>query len=246
MDSRGAAEKLSQGLADSSADDITEALCNLRDGTCDAVELIPLLERVALQRFWRFDDNGAGGMPHPTGDPVSFREEAREAIENIRQNQKLESPSPIARLLKSLNTQFVASALRELAKGNDRDETLLPILEKIARKDKYESYSESYSYYGGSDPSPARLGEMARTTIRRIWENIGAAAVVTCRLCATIPGISTANTGRDEHFGPPITSLKRHELDRDNDLFECPECGALFQWHDERSWTGSEIGRAHV
>ena len=66
-----------------------------------------------------------------------------------------------------------------------------------------------------------------------------AASRAPCSLCGTIPDIASANTGRDEHFGPPVTLLKHHGLDNDDDLRECPECGDLFLWHDDRSWTGS-------
>ena len=60
-----------------------------------------------------------------------------------------------------------------------------------------------------------------------------------CSLCGTIPDIASANTGRDEYFGPPVTSLKHHGLGDDDDLRECPQCGDLFLWHDDCSFTGS-------
>jgi hypothetical protein len=62
---------------------------------------------------------------------------------------------------------------------------------------------------------------------------------MTCSICASIPNTARANTGRDEHFDPPITDLKRHDLSRSDDLWECPECGAIFLWRDDTSWTGS-------
>ena len=211
------------GLGESDADRIEEVLRNLIDGTCDAVELIPLLEEVARKDyFYHFDDNGAGGMPHPVGKPSSFRDKARQAIENIEENQGLGSDSSIARSLKSLDTDEVKSTLEQLVNGNCEDETLIPILEKIAAKGTYDLYW--------------RLGETVRKAIQRIRENIGAA---TCPLCGTIPDIATANTGRDEYFGRPITLLKRHELDRYQDLRECPDCGALFLWYDYSAQTGS-------
>lgn len=60
-----------------------------------------------------------------------------------------------------------------------------------------------------------------------------------CALCAGIPDVASANTGRDQHFGSPITSLRALGIDRDDDLWECPECGALFLWHDDTAQTGS-------
>ncbi len=62
---------------------------------------------------------------------------------------------------------------------------------------------------------------------------------MTCSICATIPETARANTGRDQHFEAPITSLRQRGLDRDDDLWECPECGAVFLWHDDRAFTGS-------
>lgn len=60
-----------------------------------------------------------------------------------------------------------------------------------------------------------------------------------CSICAAIPAVASANTGRDVHFGPPITSLRALGIERDDDLWECPACGALFHWHDDSAFTGS-------
>ncbi len=168
MDRSSAAATLQRGLEANCADDIAEVLCNLADGTCDYVELIPLLEQVAIKNlFHYFDDNGAGGMPHPTGEPASFRDWASQAIENIKENKKLESSSRIAVPLKSLDTRSVKSALKQLATGGCKDESLIPILEKIVRKDEYRSYS----YFTGYS-SPSKLGETARRAIQKIRKNI--------------------------------------------------------------------------
>lgn len=194
-----AVAKLRNGIDASCADDITEVLCNLGDGTCDTIELIPLLEAVAGKEFYYFDDNGAGGMPHATGDSHSFDEWVERAISNIRQNQKLTTRSPIGKRLKSLDTEDIAAALRELAAGNSADETLIPILEKIATKDKYDSYS----YTNGFELAPVHLGDMARAALQRINGNLATA----CKLCSSIPQTAVANTGREEFFDWPVTSL---------------------------------------
>jgi hypothetical protein len=85
-------------LARECADDILEVLVNLEDGTCDYVELIPLLEKVAEKDlFYYFDDNGAGGFSRP--DPrrrESFRSWALKAIANIRENARFEAEVPEA------------------------------------------------------------------------------------------------------------------------------------------------------
>ena len=223
------ARTLERGLENGCADDIEEGLCNLRDGTCDALELIPVLERVANGSFHFFDDNSSGGLPHPTGNAVGFSSDAREAIRNIRENSKLESPSPLARSLKSASTDDVRRALEGLT--DSTDETLIPILEKIARKDAYDSYS-----YSGGRSITDELGQAARTAIRRIRENRNAAGlpVRTCAACDSIPDAATTPAGREKEFGASAASLKRHELDQRDDLWECAECGALFYWHAVR------------
>lgn len=94
-DKRNAITTLKEGLTTSCADDITEVLINLEDGTCDYIELIPILEEVArVDWFYYFDDNGAGGQPHR--DPrrkTSFKSWAVKAIENINENNRFESCS---------------------------------------------------------------------------------------------------------------------------------------------------------
>ena len=63
---------------------------------------------------------------------------------------------------------------------------------------------------------------------------------MTCSICDSIGPRASANTGRDEYFGPPVTLLTRHNIEqRDNDLWECPECGAFFHWNDDQAYTGS-------
>ena len=237
MKSSWIAISLERGLESGCADDIEEGLCNLGDGTCDDIGLIPVLERVALaNHFHYFDDNSAGGFPHATGKPIPFGGSAKLAIENIRENVKLAPDSRVARSLKSADTDEIAAALAKLADSGSTEEALFPILEKIARKDTYETYA----YVGGRSITH-RLGETARKAIQRIRKNRIAAGLPMkiCSICDTIPDRAVANTGRDEYFGKPITLLKRLELDRDNDLWECPECGALFYWNDDRSLTGS-------
>lgn len=63
---------------------------------------------------------------------------------------------------------------------------------------------------------------------------------MTCSICGSIQDFASANTGRDEHFGPPITSLKWNGIEPSyDDLRECPECDAVFHWHDYTAQTGS-------
>lgn len=168
MDSASALATLQQGLDRECADDIVGVLCNLADGTCDYVDLIPLLEQIAAKdSFYYFDDNGAGGFPHRSGKPSSFADWARLAIKNIRENATLGGTSQMARSLKSLDTSLIHATLTQLVQSKCGDEALIPVLEKIARKDKYSSYS----YWGGYG-SPRHFGESARKAIQHIRSSI--------------------------------------------------------------------------
>lgn len=62
---------------------------------------------------------------------------------------------------------------------------------------------------------------------------------MTCSICATIPDVASANTGRDVYFQAPITSLKPNRIGSREDLWDCPECGAVFSWRDDSSQSGS-------
>ncbi|MFO0572033.1 MAG: hypothetical protein U0263_40800 [Polyangiaceae bacterium] len=60
-----------------------------------------------------------------------------------------------------------------------------------------------------------------------------------CPVCGTITATARANTGRGEYFGDPITRMTRYDLESSDDFWECPECSAVFVWHDDTSFTGS-------
>lgn len=61
-----------------------------------------------------------------------------------------------------------------------------------------------------------------------------------CSICGAIPSYVSANTGRDQHFEAPITSLKALGIGTSGrDLWECPECNAFFHWEDVSSQSGS-------
>ena len=165
-DKRIAIATLKDGLTSACADSITEVLINLEDGTCDYAELIPILEEIAQEDwFCYFDDNGSGGMPHADpGRNTSFRSWARKAIENIQQNCQYESTSVIHRALKSNSTHIIESTLEYLkSEDNCADRSLLPILEKIARKNVYKSYS-----YFSAFQTESELGELAQAVIQII------------------------------------------------------------------------------
>ena len=165
------ARGLKRGLERACADDLAEVLTNLEDGACDYLELIPLLEEVARgDRFCYFDDNGAGGFPRADlRQETSFKAWAIKAIENIRENAAFEAASPEARALKSHDARIIKSVLgRLIAAAACADAALIPILEKIARKDVYHKYS----YYTGLQ-TDCRLGALAREAIQIILRNSG-------------------------------------------------------------------------
>jgi hypothetical protein len=66
-------------------------LCNLRDGTCDALELIPVLERGRERAASTSLTTTARRLSASDRHAVGFSSDAREAIRNIRENSKLAS-----------------------------------------------------------------------------------------------------------------------------------------------------------
>ncbi len=73
---------LKSGLANDNADYIDDVILNLDDGTCDYLELIPILEKIAEEDLFHYwDDNGAGGAAHPEPSlRISFRKQALKSI----------------------------------------------------------------------------------------------------------------------------------------------------------------------
>lgn len=64
---------------------------------------------------------------------------------------------------------------------------------------------------------------------------------MSCSICGAIGQAATARTGRDESFEVPVHKLKSLYDARDNDLLQCPECGALYHWSEDNAFTGSGI-----
>ena len=235
---RSAIKKLEEGLAQGCADDITEVLVNLEDGTCDYVEMIPILKRIASSgSFYYFDDNGAGGFPHPDlNRETSFEAWALKAIENIKENAGFEANSDTAIALKSNDTDLIKKTLENLtAEGVCADTSLIPILEKIARKDVYQSYS----YYGGFK-TECQLGEHARNVIQIILQNYEQDKnVEDCSLCGTLPDDLTVNTGRGVYFPAVFKKLTSIDSEYNAEFRRCPECGVYFNWIDLSQMYGS-------
>jgi hypothetical protein len=168
-DKRTAITTLKEGLTTSCADNLTEILINLEDGTCDYIELIPVLEEIArVDWFWYFDDNGAGGQPH-RDRKSSFKSWAFKAIENIQENNRFESSSMIHEALKSNSTSLIKTTLEQLkSESTSTDRSLIPILEKIARKNVYKNYSYISGF--GTD---GQLGELAQAVIQIVLQKSG-------------------------------------------------------------------------
>lgn len=64
---------------------------------------------------------------------------------------------------------------------------------------------------------------------------------MSCSICDAIGPSATAQTGRDETFEAPVRQLKSLFDARDNDLMQCPDCGALYHWSEDNAFTGSGI-----
>jgi hypothetical protein len=240
---------LERGLADACADDLTEVLINLESGTCDYVELIPVLEEVArVDNFCYFDDNGAGGMPRPDQSrQSSFRSWALKAIENIRENTRFEATGTIAGALKSNSTQLIRTMLERLKmEGACADNALIPILEKIVRKDVYDRYS-----YVSGFKTDCQLGELAREVIQVILRNSAspeahAASAFKpdddpkrCPVCSSLPDDITVNTGRDEYLPNAYNNLVGMDSDFKAEFLRCPGCKTYFNWIDMPQFYGS-------
>jgi hypothetical protein len=239
---------LKEGLAEKCADNLTEVLINLESGTCDYLELIPVLEEVArVEWFYYFDDNGAGGFPHADiRRKTSFKSWALTAIQNIRQNSRFESSSSIHNVLKSNNTTLIKTTLEQLkAEHRTVDKSLIPILEKIARKDVYEKYS----YIGGFEKD-CHLGELAKAIIQIITQHSDSMVTqdkptsVTneypgrCSVCGSLPDDITVNTGREEYFPSAFSQLIGMDEDR-GEFRTCPDCRTYFNWIDMPQMYGS-------
>jgi hypothetical protein len=67
---------------------------------------------------------------------------------------------------------------------------------------------------------------------------------VSCSICAKIPASLSANTGRDDYLPAETRPLERRKdhyssIGTDEDLWECPECGAFYIYTTETAFTGS-------
>ncbi len=240
---------LKDGLTEACADGITEVLINLEDGTCDYIELIPILEVIARQDwFCYFDDNGAGGQPHPDlGRKTSFRSWALKAIENIKENARFESSGMIAHVLKSNSTDLIKTTLERLkSEGKCADKMLIPILEKIVRKDVYKSYS-----YLSGFKTECQLGELAQEVIKIIHQHSASIEnndqhtsepdqnAGVCSLCSSLPDDLTVNTGREEYFPSAFSQLIGMDNDYKAEFRRCPGCRTYFNWIDMPQMYGS-------
>lgn len=239
---------LESGLANSCADDITEAIINMTDGTCNYVELIPILEDIGRQdKFWYFDDNGAGGMPHPDSNrETNFKSWAAQAIKNLQENDQLITYGVIGDALKSNSTNLIELVLEHLEReGTSTDKLLIPILEKIARKNVYKSYS----YIGGFQ-TDCELGTKATNVLEMIQRNIASkqqdhppagqfAPHHTCSVCSTLPDDITVNTGREYHLPDAFKKLKMMSGDSYEAYYRCPECHTYYEWINMPQMYGS-------
>jgi hypothetical protein len=247
INKRNSIATLNAALEKECADDLIEVLINLENGTCDYDELIPYLEKVAhVDWFYYFDDNGAGGMPHADlGRKTSFKAWALKAIHNIRENQALDSSTMIHEALKSNSTALIKATLEKLSSENKiADRSLIPILEKIARKNIYNKYS-----YVGGFQKECELSGLANGVIRIIQSHHASTdehlttkedrSRRVCPECVSIPDDLTVNTGRGENFPAAFSKLISVDNDYRAEFRRCPSCRAYFQWIDMPQMYGS-------
>lgn len=246
-DKRSAISKLKEGLISSSDDNIIEVLINLEDNTCDYIELIPTLEMIAkVNGFCYVYDNSVGGKANPDlSKKTRFGPWALKAIENIKENALLESFSIIHMALKSNSAQLIKTTLENLKSENtSADQSLIPILEKIARKDVYKNYS----YLSGFGANYL-LGELAQGVIQIILRNSGGgidtsssrpdAKARPCPVCSSLPDDITVNTGGEESFPTAYNQLIGMDTNYRPEYLRCPGCHTYYHWIDMPQMYGS-------
>lgn len=69
--------------------------------------------------------------------------------------------------------------------------------------------------------------------------NLNQSDLQPCEVCSAIPDEMWANTGRGDSLYPELGRLVRLDLNRSDDIYECPGCGALFEWEDLPQYYGS-------
>ncbi len=226
---------LEQGLAEGCADYIAEVIVNLGDGTCDYIELCPTLERVIAKDVFHFFNMNIVGddftedlyidEPDPSR-PVNLRVLAEKAIANIKQNAALPAYSRTHRLLKSNQPQWIKNTLEELMAEGCIDQTLLPILEKIAQKNIYRSYKMHNVLRVDCQLAQRaiRVMDMIRhPEIGRV--PVGGTVDGKCPVCGSLPKELRVNYGRDDHYPPAYSKL----ITIDQDTYKCcPECRTYF------------------
>jgi hypothetical protein len=253
---RQAISKLKAGIREECADDITEVLMNLSEGTCDYLELIPVLKEVAaMDKFYYFDDNGAGGFPRADMSRLSsFKSWALNVISNIKENAKLETNAPEGQALKSNSTELIATTLGKMkAKRNAYDISLLPILEKIARKNEYKKYS----YLSGFE-NDCQLGELAQEVIDIIKANSRPRSgqkdsipvkdydYVRCAMCHSLPDEITVSTRTNESFPNAFASLEGMDGHHKPEIYRCPNCFTYYHWIDMQYYSSTDNGEERL
>jgi hypothetical protein len=219
----------------------------MQQGTCNYIELIPLLEEVGKKdAFYYFDDNGAGGQPHPDlNRKTDFSVWAQRVIECLQVNAQFEADSIMAEALKSNSTPLIQSTLTKLnSEDTCTDKQLIPILEKIARKDEYKSYN----YFNGFE-TECKLGDLARSVIGIIRKNSESfredhhpAQLYEyrfCSVCSSLPDDVTVNTGRDYHFPEAFNKLQNIVGDQFSAKYRCPACHTFYEWINLPQYYGS-------
>jgi len=230
---------LERGLARACADDLMEVMVNLEDNTCHYIEIISLLEEVAkIDWFHYFDDFSIYQELGPEPDPTrkeSFRALAEKSIANIHENHyHLKSDTLAHRALTTNSTYIIKNSLLEIKANIQRaDRSIIPILEKIVRKDVYKSY-----FYGAGLKTDTYLGRLALEIIQKMGGPIPMdqspatkdEAERHCEICVSLGNDISIYPEREQRFPEAYSKLIYAGKDPNGDTFyRCPGCNIYFE-----------------
>lgn len=235
-DKNYAVRTLEQGVREKCADYITEVIINLENGTCDYPDVIGWFTGIAaVDWFCYFDDDivNEGMIERDPNRNISFKATAEKIQENMWANRKLPGGTLTHEALKSNSTYIISATLEQLRREGSADQTLIPILEKIAKKDVYRSYFISRGLR-----ADCQLGELAREVIDLIQHPSKprppvqpAKADGKCAVCGELPAELRVNYGRDERYPAAYSKLVDVET-APAEFKRCPSCRNYFYCAD--------------
>lgn len=236
---------LDLGFTTGCADYIMEIIVNLEDGTCGYGGLVDFLTGIARTDWYCYFDeyttmNDFDSLESDPNRKVSFKAVAEKAKANILDNFNLPGGTIFHEALKCNNNHIIKTTLNRLKLEGSTDVTLIPILEKIARKDVYRSY---FMHRGLR--VDCHLGELAREVIDAIRhpEKYRSSYQLfiddgKCSVCGSLGDELTVKYGSDEQY--PEAYRKLVQTDHAPDEFKrCPSCDNYFYCVDSPQEYGS-------